>query len=158
MTTLSSLDMERQIFFASLDTAMHSGRLKEPLPSLARRISSVSSNYNSSSFAKMSHFVGYGAAYYSYLYSSVHSATIWRRLFAQEPLDGLAGRRLVRLARLLFFSFTSRLLSLSSFQESEVLRGGGAIEPSEVLVNLTGKSTLDLDALLDGHAFGLQHS
>lgn len=127
-------EIARQLYYAELDTRMHSGRQTKSLTILAQEVAQRHGLKGPGEFARMSHHVGYGASYYSYLYSSVHAATIWRRVFAPSPLDSVPGRQL-----------------------EEILSGGGTVEPSEVLERLTGSRNLDIDSLFDGHTINLRH-
>ena len=66
--------------------------------------------------SRFTHFTGYGAGYYSYMYAKIVAEHIWSRCFEADPLSRLAGDRF----------------------RHEVLRHGGAKDPNEILHGLLG--------------------
>lgn len=63
---------------------------------------------------RFTHFVGYGAIYYSYLYAHCLAAQLWQRHLAADPLGRAAGERLRR----------------------QLLEPGGARDPHDLLEGL----------------------
>ncbi|TMW62237.1 hypothetical protein Poli38472_009730 [Pythium oligandrum] len=66
---------------------------------------------------RFGHLVGYGAGYYSYLYSHVFASDIWTSVFQSDPLNKEAGQRLYQ----------------------NLMAHGGAKDPNEMLRSLIGK-------------------
>ncbi|KAJ0409475.1 hypothetical protein P43SY_002365 [Pythium insidiosum] len=66
---------------------------------------------------RFGHLVGYGAGYYSYLYSRVFASAIWQHRFAAAPLSRSAGQEL----------------------HDELMIHGGARAPQEILTALVGQ-------------------
>ncbi|DAZ94936.1 TPA: hypothetical protein N0F65_012653 [Lagenidium giganteum] len=66
---------------------------------------------------RFGHLIGYGAGYYSYLYSRVFASDIWNSTFAHNPLDGAAGKAL----------------------HQKMMVHGGAKDPNEMLKDLIGR-------------------
>lgn len=65
---------------------------------------------------RFSHFVGYGAKYYSYLVSKAIASEIWSECFANDPLSSTAGEK-----------YRSKLLAF-----------GGERRPQELINSLIG--------------------
>jgi mitochondrial intermediate peptidase len=65
---------------------------------------------------RFSHFVGYGAKYYSYLVSKAIAAQIWTKCFETDPLSSTAGE-----------NYRTKLLAY-----------GGEKPPVELIKSLTG--------------------
>jgi len=81
----SGLTAQHQIILAVLDQVMHSGKQEksstEIFGDLHNKYSTMPFVKGLSCYATCSHFVGYGAAYYSYFYSEVLSSNIWHKIF-----------------------------------------------------------------------------
>ncbi|XP_049848408.1 uncharacterized protein LOC126315211 [Schistocerca gregaria] len=120
----SGLETMSQICYSALDQALHStlirsnGGSTDILKEVKKKYSLIphaDGTYMQSTF---SHLLGYGSTYYSYLYSGVHSSQIWKTLFEQNPLSRDAG---------------------TTYQK-KLLAYGGAKDPNQILLSLTGKT------------------
>ncbi|GAB9468332.1 hypothetical protein Gpo141_00005651 [Globisporangium polare] len=67
---------------------------------------------------RFGHLIGYGAGYYSYLYSRVFASDIWQSCFNDNPINAAAGDKLYR----------------------ELMMHGGAKDPNEMLHAMLGKA------------------
>lgn len=67
---------------------------------------------------RFGHLIGYGAGYYSYLYSRVFASDIWQSCFSDNPINAAAGDKLYQ----------------------ELMVHGGAKDPNEMLHAMLGQA------------------
>jgi len=116
-----------------MDNIFHSGPRTYPTTQIAEEINNKYTTIpyaaNTHAHATFSHFVGYGGAYYSYLYSNLHSLNIWKYCFEANPLSREIGEQYRR----------------------EFLAHGGAKEPKEIISNLLGSEKISFNVFLDDY-------
>ncbi|XP_071483988.1 mitochondrial intermediate peptidase-like [Diadema antillarum] len=131
----SAYEMQTQVFYSILDQVFHGDHpLGKPtidiLADIQRQHSSIPYVQGSAWHLRFGHLVGYGAKYYSYLYSRAVASQVWHRCFAEDPLSRTTGERYRR----------------------EMLSHGGGKEPSLLVQNMIGKhltSSELVDALIN---------
>eukprot|EP01135_Chromosphaera_perkinsii_P001095 Nk52_evm45s158 gene=Nk52_evmTU45s158 len=127
----SGMDLQQQIFHAKIDQDYHG---KHPLrASTTDILAELQNKYTVFPHTKgtswqmfFSHLFGYGASYYTYIWSKAHASKIWSEKFAADPLNRETGDEYRR----------------------KVLRPGGAKDPNAIMEDLFG-SRLDIAHLRD---------
>lgn len=97
-TMFGALEMQRQVLYAMIDQIYHG---KHPLDgSTTDILALVQSQYTVIPHApgtawqqRFSHLNGYGAKYYSYLWSKAVASRIWHQCFAKDPFSREMGER-----------------------------------------------------------------
>ncbi|PIN06711.1 Metalloendopeptidase family - mitochondrial intermediate peptidase [Handroanthus impetiginosus] len=118
----AATELQRQIFYALIDQALHTLQPSsvEDTISVVADLKREHTTWNHVEgthwHTRFSHLVTYGAGYYSYLYAKCLAATIWQRLFQEDPLSLSAGTAL----------------------KSKFLQHGGAKDPTIILTDLVG--------------------
>ncbi|XP_050522079.1 mitochondrial intermediate peptidase isoform X2 [Daktulosphaira vitifoliae] len=92
-------EMQMQLFYSVLDQQYHS---KAPQPrTTTNMLAKLQAEYyglpyveNTAWQLRFSHFVGYGAKYYSYLVSKAIAAKTWHKFLISDPLNNAQGERL----------------------------------------------------------------
>ncbi|WRX17353.1 Peptidase M3A/M3B catalytic domain - like 3 [Theobroma cacao] len=118
----AATELQRQIFFALVDQTLFGEQL--PVPSSTSSIVAHLKRQHCSGKhvdathlqIRFSHFITYGAGYYSYLYAKCFAATIWKKLCEEDPLSLATGTAL----------------------RAKLLQHGGAKEPTDLLTDLVG--------------------
>lgn len=131
----SAYEMQTQVFYSILDQVYHGNHpLDRPtveiLEEIQKQHSSIPYVPGSAWHLRFGHLVGYGAKYYSYLYSRAVASKVWHGCFAADPLSQETGEKYRR----------------------EMLSHGGGKEPAVMVENMIGKrlSSEELvDALID---------
>ncbi|XP_030837803.1 mitochondrial intermediate peptidase-like [Strongylocentrotus purpuratus] len=131
----SAYEMQTQVFYSILDQVYHGNHpLDRPtveiLEEIQKQHSSIPYVPGSAWHLRFGHLVGYGAKYYSYLYSRAVASKVWHGCFAADPLRQETGEKYRR----------------------EMLSHGGGKEPAVMVENMIGKrlSSEELvDALID---------
>ena len=127
-TLFSAIDLQQQIFHAKIDQEYHG---KHPLSASSTEIlAELQNKYTVFPYVQgtswqmyFSHLFGYGASYYTYIWSKAHASKIWQKKFATDPLNRKAGDE----------------------YRKKVLRPGGAKDPNVIMEELFG------DKLEAGH-------
>lgn len=90
----SAVDLQAQLFYSSMDQALHSGSSS----SLGSRVSRVAGQClglpgapEAAYHHRFSHLVGYGARYYSYMMARSVASAIWQKTFQDDPFSREAG-------------------------------------------------------------------
>ncbi|OMO98080.1 Peptidase M3A/M3B [Corchorus olitorius] len=118
----AATELQRQIFFALVDQTLFGEQSAVP-----RKTSSIVSDLKKQHCSgkhvegthmqlRFSHFITYGAGYYSYLYAKCFAATIWKKLCQEDPLSPATGAAL----------------------RTKLLQRGGAKAPADILTDLVG--------------------
>jgi len=131
-------DIQGQISYSAMDNIFHSGPRTKSTTQIAEevhnRYTTIPYSKNSN-HANVTHFIGYGGAYYTYLHSHLHSANIWKYCFEPDPLSREVGERYRK-----FF-----------------LAPGGSLEPKIMLNNLLGTDQMNYNVLIDTFEPDTQH-
>lgn len=126
---LSGMEFQKQVYESILDLTIHSGNV-EDLTQIAEKLHPIYMNEGSCEglmwHAKFGHFISYGAIYYSYFYSQMYSANIWKRCFSADPLNREMGQK----------------------YRKHLLEVGGTKHPQQILKDLTGSGDLSPDDYL----------
>ncbi|KAK6132170.1 hypothetical protein DH2020_034095 [Rehmannia glutinosa] len=118
----AATELQRQVFYALIDQALHASQPSSVedtisiVADLKREHTSGKHVEGTHWHTRFSHLVTYGAGYYSYLYAKCFAATIWKKMFHQDPLSLAAGNAL----------------------RSKFLQHGGAKDPTIILNDLVG--------------------
>ncbi|XWS37697.1 hypothetical protein CRYUN_Cryun19dG0067300 [Craigia yunnanensis] len=118
----AATEMQRQIFYALVDQTLFGEQLSVPrhassiVANLKRQHSNEKHVEGTHMQLRFSHFITYGAGYYSYLYAKCFAATIWKKLCQEDPLSLTTGTAL----------------------RTKLLEHGGAKEPADMLTDLVG--------------------
>ncbi|XVE64095.1 hypothetical protein DITRI_Ditri07aG0073800 [Diplodiscus trichospermus] len=118
----AATEMQRQIFYALVDQTLFGEQLPVPrntssiVSNLKRQHSNEKHVEGTHMQLRFSHFITYGAGYYSYLYAKCFAATIWKNVCQEDPLSLTTGTALRR----------------------KLLERGGAKEPADLLTDLVG--------------------
>ncbi|KAK6155840.1 hypothetical protein DH2020_010088 [Rehmannia glutinosa] len=118
----AATELQRQVFYALIDQALHASQPSSVedtisiVADLKREHTSWKHVEGTHWHTRFSHLVTYGAGYYSYLYAKCFAATIWKKMFHQDPLSLAAGNAL----------------------RSKFLQHGGAKDPTIILNDLVG--------------------
>ncbi|XVF09683.1 hypothetical protein REPUB_Repub07fG0116000 [Reevesia pubescens] len=118
----AATEMQRQIFYALVDQTLFGDQLPEPrdttsiVAHLKRQHCNEKHVEGTHMQIRFSHFLTYGAGYYSYLYAKCFTATIWKKLCQEDPLSLTTGTAL----------------------RTKLLQHGGAKEPADLLTDLVG--------------------
>ncbi|KAJ8030990.1 Mitochondrial intermediate peptidase [Holothuria leucospilota] len=123
--------LQTQICYSMFDQVLHGNHpLTETTTKIYEHIqnkySSIPYVPNTAWHLRFGHLVGYGAKYYSYLYSRAVAHRIWTQCFFKDPLNREMGER---------------------YKETMLAHGGGK-EPSLLVENMLGKQ-LTTDDLVD---------
>ena len=131
-----AFNTQTQVLYALTDLALHSNHHNSKTLQCTEIASDLYSEYSptepvpgTSWCLRFSHFYGYGARYYSYLWSRAVSSLIWKNCFSREPFSRDAGERL-----------------------REMLQYGGGVHPKKLVREVLGfeSSISDLvDTLCD---------
>lgn len=91
-------DTQLQVFYSALDQELHNSRPLQGKSNTTEVLAEIQNRYynlghieNTAWQLRFGHLVGYGAKYYSYLVSRAVAASIWRKLFLNDPLSSSAG-------------------------------------------------------------------
>ncbi|KAL8160289.1 hypothetical protein V2J09_001826 [Rumex salicifolius] len=121
----AATEFQRQVFYALIDQKLF-GDLPFPRDTVSI-VADLKKSYTSWKHVdgthwhtRFSHLLNYGAGYYSYLYAKCFAATIWQRLFKEDPLSREAGTVL----------------------RGNFLQHGGAKEPINILTDLVGNGII----------------
>ncbi|KAK8587191.1 hypothetical protein V6N13_086193 [Hibiscus sabdariffa] len=118
----AATELQRQIFYALVDQTLFGEHLSVPrdtssiVADLKRQHSNEKHVEGTHMHLRFSHFLTYGAGYYSYLYAKCFAATIWKKLCQEDPLSPTTGTLL----------------------RTKLLQHGGAKEPADLLTDLVG--------------------
>ncbi|TYI53485.1 hypothetical protein E1A91_D11G007400v1 [Gossypium mustelinum] len=118
----AATELQRQIFYALVDQTLFGEQLSVPrdtnsiVAHLKRQQSNEKHVEGTHMHIRFSHFLTYGAGYYSYLYAKCFAATIWKKLCQEDPLSPTTGTLL----------------------RTKLLQYGGAKEPADLLTDLVG--------------------
>ncbi|KAB2001622.1 hypothetical protein ES319_D11G006200v1 [Gossypium barbadense] len=118
----AATELQRQIFYALVDQTLFGEQLSVPrdtnsiVAHLKRQHSNEKHVEGTHMHIRFSHFLTYGAGYYSYLYAKCFAATIWKKLCQEDPLSPTTGTLL----------------------RTKLLQYGGAKEPADLLTDLVG--------------------
>ncbi|KAK6132192.1 hypothetical protein DH2020_034075 [Rehmannia glutinosa] len=118
----AATELQRQVFYALIDQALHASQPSSVedtisiVADLKREHTSWKHVEGTHWHTRFSHLVTYGAGYYSYLYAKCFAATIWKKMFQEDPLSLAAGSAL----------------------RSKFLQHGGAKDPTIILNDLVG--------------------
>ncbi|XP_073031397.1 mitochondrial intermediate peptidase, mitochondrial isoform X1 [Primulina eburnea] len=122
----AATELQRQIFYALIDQTLHTmqpSSIQDTISvvsDLKREHTSWRHVEGTHWHTRFSHLVTYGAGYYSYLYAKCFAATIWKKIFEEDPLSEAAGSAL----------------------RSKFLEHGGAKDPAIILKDLVGDSVI----------------
>mmetsp|Transcript_5293 Transcript_5293/g.6101 ORF Transcript_5293/g.6101 Transcript_5293/m.6101 type:complete len:150 (+) Transcript_5293:3-452(+) len=131
-----AIHIQQQILFAMFDQSLfgpdfdHSaGVNSEKTNKLITKLEEIYRGFphEKSNFwhARFTHFVSYGATYYSYSYARAFAADLWHTCFASNPLCRQAGQK----------------------YRDEILQWGGVKDPNEMLQGMLGRP-LCVDAVV----------
>ncbi|KAG4172621.1 hypothetical protein ERO13_A11G007600v2 [Gossypium hirsutum] len=118
----AATELQRQIFYSLVDQTLFGEQLSVPrdtnsiVAHLKRQHSNEKHVEGTHMHIRFSHFLTYGAGYYSYLYAKCFAATIWKKLCQEDPLSPTTGTLL----------------------RTKLLQYGGAKEPADLLTDLVG--------------------
>ncbi|KAE8694234.1 putative mitochondrial intermediate peptidase [Hibiscus syriacus] len=118
----AATELQRQIFYALVDQTLFGEHVSGPrdtssiVADLKRQHSNEKHVEGTHMHLRFSHFLTYGAGYYSYLYAKCFAATIWKKLCQEDPLSPTTGTLL----------------------RTKLLQHGGAKEPADLLTDLAG--------------------
>mmetsp|Transcript_10330 Transcript_10330/g.20321 ORF Transcript_10330/g.20321 Transcript_10330/m.20321 type:complete len:890 (-) Transcript_10330:525-3194(-) len=136
-----AMEYQQQVMYAACDQLLFgSGQEAENVQKIVRDPTAASDvlrklhekytliPYTEGTFwlARFSHFVNYGAAYYSYTYSRTFAADLWHTRLAESPLDRRVGDDL----------------------RAKMLSYGGSRDPRDMLEDLLGREA-SVDPLID---------
>ncbi|KAI3458275.1 hypothetical protein Pfo_014938 [Paulownia fortunei] len=122
----AATELQRQVFYALIDQALHAlqpSSVQDTISVVAdlkREHTSWKYVEGTHWHTRFSHLVTYGAGYYSYLYAKCFTATIWQKIFQEDPLSLAAGSAL----------------------RSKFLQHGGAKDPTIILNDLVGNCVI----------------
>jgi len=133
-SSFAAMEIQQDICKAMMDILFHSDfKEGEPLKNTTEIAEMLQNKYTFYSYPKGSvahgrfdHLIGYGASYYSYLYSKLYASTIWVNCFQSDPLSKESGMKYRR----------------------ELLERGGSREPDEIMMNLVGDVNLHQNFIL----------
>eukprot|EP00127_Corallochytrium_limacisporum_P000366 Clim_evm61s11 gene=Clim_evmTU61s11 len=114
-------ELEIQMIYGMMDQAFHNtnpplGRTSAVVANIQNTYGHVPYEPGTHTHMKFSHLYGYGASYYTYLWSKAYAAKIWNELFRDDPLSRKAG----------------------DTYRKEVLAYGGGKEPNEIAKAVLG--------------------
>ncbi|OMO85833.1 Peptidase M3A/M3B [Corchorus capsularis] len=118
----AATELQRQIIFALVDQTLFGEQSAVPrntssiVSDLKRQHCSGKHVEGTHMQLRFSHFITYGAGYYSYLYAKCFAATIWKKLCQEDPLSPATGAAL----------------------RTKLLQHGGAKAPADILTDLVG--------------------
>ena len=127
-------EIQTQICYSIVDQLFHGKNVHDM--NLNDVVASVQNKYyglkhipNTAWHLRFSHFVGYGAKYYSYLMSKAIAARIWNLLFKDDPFSRASGNKL----------------------RYDMLAFGGSKHPSELISMVLGDVTIPslVDTIMD---------
>lgn len=111
-------DLQLQVFYSALDQSYHSSDPLRGKKNTTEVLAEIQNSYyglptvaNTAWQLRFGHLVGYGAKYYSYLVSKAVAASIWKKLFQNDPFSSSAGH----------------------LYKQEVLRHGGGKPPKKIV-------------------------
>uniref|UniRef100_K3X1H8 Peptidase M3A/M3B catalytic domain-containing protein n=1 Tax=Globisporangium ultimum (strain ATCC 200006 / CBS 805.95 / DAOM BR144) TaxID=431595 RepID=K3X1H8_GLOUD len=121
----AAMDTQTQCLYSLLDLKIFS---EQPLPydpstttEILKQLQNVSTlvPHVDGTFwhTRFGHLIGYGAGYYSYLYSRMFASDIWHACFSDNPINADAGDKLYK----------------------ELMIHGGAKDPNEMLLTMIGR-------------------
>ncbi|GAY41367.1 hypothetical protein CUMW_058910 [Citrus unshiu] len=122
----AATELQRQIFYALVDQTLFGERLGQTrdtssiVADMKRQHTSWNHVEGTHWHIRFSHFINYGAGYYSYLYAKCFAATIWQKLCQEDPLSLTTGTTI----------------------RTKFLQHGGAKEPADMLNDLVGDGIL----------------
>ncbi|XP_031484257.1 mitochondrial intermediate peptidase, mitochondrial isoform X2 [Nymphaea colorata] len=119
-------DLQRQIFYSAMDQKLFGEQSSTPTDTIDM-VADLTRKYTSWGYVegthwhtRFNHLINYGAGYYSYLYAKCFAATIWQKVFNDEPLS----------------------LSAGSILRTKFLQYGGSRDPSEMLNDFLGNGIM----------------
>jgi len=132
-----AMELQQQVMFAACDQVLFGKeeilRSVEDNPQAASvTLSALQNKYSHIPYvegtfwiSRFSHFVNYGAAYYSYTYARAFAADIWHTCFREDPLNRKAGQKL----------------------RESIFQHGGSKDPHVMLEEMLGRPT-SIDPLI----------
>lgn len=118
----AATELQRQIFFAMTDLSLFGEPPATPIDTiqivadLKRKYTCWDHIDGTHWHTRFSHFINYGAGYYSYLYARCFASTIWQEICHEDPLSPSTGMAI----------------------RSKLLQHGGAKDPISLLKDLVG--------------------
>ncbi|XP_058205215.1 mitochondrial intermediate peptidase, mitochondrial [Rhododendron vialii] len=122
----AATELQRQVFYAIMDQTLFGEQPSSPIDTIAtvadlkRQHTSWKHVEGTHWHTRFNHLLNYGAGYYSYLYAKCFAATIWHKMFKDDPLSPAKG---------------------SAFRR-RFLQHGGAKDPAFLLKDLVGDGIL----------------
>ncbi|KAI8564627.1 hypothetical protein RHMOL_Rhmol03G0195400 [Rhododendron molle] len=122
----AATELQRQVFYAIMDQTLFGEQPSSPIDTIAtvanlkRQHTSWKHVEGTHWHTRFNHLLNYGAGYYSYLYAKCFAATIWEKMFQDDPLSPATG---------------------SAFRR-RFLQHGGAKDPAFLLKDLVGDDIL----------------
>ncbi|GAA0149472.1 metalloprotease [Lithospermum erythrorhizon] len=122
----AATELQRQILYSLVDQELYGkepSSMKDMMADVAnlQSIHTCWKNVEGTHWpTRFSHFVTYGAGYYSYLYARCFAATIWQKICQDDPLS----------------------LATGSAIREKMLQHGGAKDPALILSDLGGNGTI----------------
>lgn len=97
-TMFGALEMQRQVLYAMIDQIYHSkhpldGSTTDILVQVQEKYTLIPHAPETAWQQRFSHLNGYGAKYYSYLWSRAVASRIWHQCFAKDPFSREMGER-----------------------------------------------------------------
>lgn len=122
-----SIETQQQLVFALTDLELHNQTSRLSSSAVGELAAAIQHEHSMFPPApgtnwelRFSHFVGYGATYYSYIYADVLARDIWQHYFAGDSLASGAGEAL----------------------RDKLLRHGGSRDPEKVVREVLGEESL----------------
>ncbi|XP_057813855.2 mitochondrial intermediate peptidase, mitochondrial [Cryptomeria japonica] len=122
----AATDLQRQIFFSMIDQTLfgeqplHGRDTMSIVADLKEKYTSWKHVEGTHWHTRFNHLVNYGAGYYSYLYAKCFAASLWQKVFLEDPLS----------------------LETGSVLRNDIIKYGGAKDPSILLRDCLGERVL----------------
>lgn len=96
----AATELQRQVFYAIIDQTLFGEQPSSPIDTIStvadlkRQHTSWKHVDGTHWHTRFNHLLNYGAGYYSYLYAKCFAATIWQKMFQDDPLSPATGSAL----------------------------------------------------------------